>query len=281
MKLPRLTRRRFFAACGVATAATTVYTWRVEPHWYEVVERDLPIVGLPTELSGRKLVQISDLHIGKLVDDDYIIAAIAHACSLGDLLAITGDFMSCESGEQTDHVARVLEKGLKHPPLGTVAVLGNHDFGRNWKNPAVAAALQVRLEAAGITLLRNDKTEVKGLQIAGVDDLWGGMFHPERAVATIDRDRPSLVLCHNPDGADIKAWHGYRGWILCGHTHGGQCKPPFLPPPLLPVDNARYTAGEFDLGDGRNLYINRGLGYIRRVRFNARPEITVFRLVTV
>ncbi|HEX2860069.1 MAG TPA: hypothetical protein VHN79_00430, partial [Lacunisphaera sp.] len=70
----------------------------------------------------------------------------------------------------------------------------------------------------------------------------------------------------------------YQGWILAGHTHGGQCKPPFLPPPLLPVRNRRYTAGEFDLGDGRKLYINRGLGHLLRVRFNVRPEVTVFRL---
>ena len=40
----------------------------------------------------------------------------------------------------------------------------------------------------------------------------------------------------------------------------------------------RYTAGEFDLFDGRRLYINRGLGYLKRIRFNARPEITVFTL---
>ena len=69
-----------------------------------------------------------------------------------------------------------------------------------------------------------------------------------------------------------------RGWILSGHTHGGQCKPPFLPPPIIPVKNKRYTAGEFDLGDGRPLYINRGLGHLIRARFNARPEVTVFRL---
>jgi predicted MPP superfamily phosphohydrolase len=65
---------------------------------------------------------------------------------------------------------------------------------------------------------------------------------------------------------------------LSGHTHGGQIKPPFLDPPIIPVRNKRYTAGKFDLGDGRFMYINRGLGYLRRVRFNARPEITVFTL---
>jgi len=88
-----------------------------------------------------------------------------------------------------------------------------------------------------------------------------------------------LVLCHNPDAADEDFWHGYRGWILAGHTHGGQCKPPFFPPPRLPVKNPRYTAVEFDLFDGRTMYINRGLGHLLRVRFNVRPEITIFRLM--
>ncbi len=74
------------------------------------------------------------------------------------------------------------------------------------------------------------------------------------------------------------SWGDYQGWILAGHTHGGQCKPPFLPPPLLPVWNPRYTAGEFPLAGNRRLYINRGIGYVLRVRFNVRPEITVFHL---
>jgi len=38
------------------------------------------------------------------------------------------------------------------------------------------------------------------------------------------------------------------------------------------------VAGEYALAGGRRLYINRGLGYLRRVRFAARPEITVFEL---
>jgi predicted MPP superfamily phosphohydrolase len=70
----------------------------------------------------------------------------------------------------------------------------------------------------------------------------------------------------------------HDGWILSGHTHGGQCKPPFLTPPLLPVRNRRYTAGEFALDGGRRLYISRGVGHLRQVRFNVRPEVTVFEL---
>ena len=52
----------------------------------------------------------------------------------------------------------------------------------------------------------------------------------------------------------------------------------FLPPPLLPVKNRRYTAGAFDVGPGRRLYVNRGLGHLIQVRFNVRPEITLFTL---
>ena len=89
---------------------------------------------------------------------------------------------------------------------------------------------------------------------------------------------PSIVLCHNPDAADEPVWDDYQGWILAGHTHGGQCKPPFLPPPELPVKNRRYTAGEFGLSGNRRMYISRGVGHLLRVRFNARPEIPIFSM---
>ncbi|MEL6823868.1 MAG: phosphoesterase, partial [Calditrichota bacterium] len=40
----------------------------------------------------------------------------------------------------------------------------------------------------------------------------------------------------------------------------------------------KYTQGEIDLQDGRTLYINRALGHLWQVRFNVRPEITIFEL---
>jgi hypothetical protein len=72
----------------------------------------------------------------------------------------------------------------------------------------------------------------------------------------------------------------FEGWTLAGHTHGGQCKPPFLSPPLLPVQNRRYTSGVFDLPGNRRLYISRGVGHLTQVRFNVRPEVTPFDLQT-
>jgi predicted MPP superfamily phosphohydrolase len=282
MHKPLLTRRRFLrrvaAPALAAGAAAGGYAWRVEPHWVEVVRRDLPVARLPADLAGRTLVQVSDLHAGPGVDDDYLADALGRVSRLEpDILALTGDFMTCRGGEQVDRAARALGH-LRPARLATLAVLGNHDYGVGWAQVEVADRLCARLAGLGIDVLRNAARDVRGLTVAGIDDRWSPMFFPDRVLPGLDPARANLVLCHNPDAADWPWWYGYRGWVLCGHTHGGQCKPPFLPPPLLPVVNQRYTAGEIDLYDGRRLYINRGLGYLRRVRFNARPEITVFTL---
>ena len=279
--LRRLTRRRFLIRAGVCLTGigVGVYSWRIEPHWLVVVRRDLPISNLPDNLVGKTLIQISDIHIGNLVDDDYIHDSIQLACSLEpDIIAITGDFMSCHGDEQIDHVCRVLEGCLKPAKLATVAVPGNHDYSISWKDDTVCDKLAARMPGLGIDFLRNQVRDVGGLQIIGVDELWSGNADLKAAFSGVDPKKASLALFHNPDGADLQTWNGYQGWILSGHTHGGQCKPPFLPPPILPVKNRRYTRGEIDLFDGRKLYINRGLGYIRRIRFNVRPEITVFTL---
>ena len=98
------------------------------------------------------------------------------------------------------------------------------------------------------------------------------------ALRLLVRGAPTVVLSHNPDVQDLPMWNGVRGWVLAGHTHGGQVKPPFLPPPVLPVKNKRYTSGAFDVGPGRMMYINRGLGFLVQVRFDVRPELTLFTL---
>ena len=149
-----------------------------------------------------------------------------------------------------------------------------------WAHPEVAARLVTMLDGRGIQILRNEQRDVAGLQILGMDDLWGTDLEPAKTLTAVDRDRASLVLSHNPDSVDLPGWDGYAGWILSGHTHGGQCKPPFLPPPILPVRNPRYTAGALQLSGGRSLYISRGVGHLTQVRFNVRPEVTAFDLQT-
>lgn len=276
--LPRMTRRRFLGCLGGLGVSVGLYAWRFEPHWVEVVECELPIARLPATLAGKTMIQISDLHAGDAVDTDYLISCMWLVSSLHpDMTVITGDFMSCRADEQIDHVASMLEN-LDAGPLGCYAVLGNHDYSMGWSRPDVADKLVGRLASLGIRTLSNAAENVAGMTLVGIDDLWGPRFRPGDVVPDVDWQGPVLTLCHNPDAVDLPALAAGRGWVLSGHTHGGQCKPPFLPPPILPVKNLRFTRGAFDLGAGRWLYINRGLGYLRRVRFNVRPEITVFHL---
>lgn len=275
--LPRITRRRFLAATGLTAVGLGAYVWRLEPHWLDVVERPLPIAGLPAALAGRTLVQISDLHVGTTAAD-YLRASLQAAASLAPAATvITGDFMTCRGVEQVDAVAKMLED-FEPGPLGCYAVLGNHDYARGWNRAETGARLVQRLTDLGIRVLQNECVTVAGLQLVGLDDLWGPRCAPGTAVAGVDWQGPVLTLCHNPDAVDLPELADWRGWLLAGHTHGGQCKLPYLPPPFLPVKNARYTAGAFDIGPGRWLYVNRGLGYVHRVRSSARPEITVFRM---
>ena len=280
-KKPRLTRRGLLKAAGsfaVLGGATGLYTWRIEPHWMRFVERDLPIRNLPGPLAGRTLAQVSDIHVGP-VGEDYLLASFAELGARSpDLIVFTGDFMSCQRDERIDDVARIMEHA-PDAPLGRYAIMGNHDYGGKWGDSSVADKLTTRLEDLGIIVLRNARRSVTGLSIVGLDDLWSPNWGSAKtAMASLTSEEPAVVLCHNPDACDLPIWGNYRGWVLSGHTHGGQCKAPFLPPPILPVKNRRYTAGEFALSGGRSLYINRGLGYVQRVRFNVRPEITLFRM---
>jgi predicted MPP superfamily phosphohydrolase len=277
----RLNRRRFLkiAAAGAAGAAggAGLYTWRVEPHWLEIVRRPLPVRALPSQLSGRTLVQISDIHVGNRVADDYVLATFRRVAQLQpDIVVMTGDFMSHYPGfpDQVRAIYAQFPKGR----LATLAVLGNHDYGVAWSQPEVARQIVDIVQPLGIAVLRNDVREIEGLQFAGLDDWWAKRFNPSQALRRLDSRRAAIVLSHNPDTVDLPVWEGYEGWILSGHTHGGQCKPPFLPPPLLPVQNRRYTSGEFSLSGNRRLYISRGVGHLLQVRFNVRPEVTVFEL---
>jgi uncharacterized protein len=269
------------ALAGASAAGVSLYTWQIEPHWEKIVERDLAIARLPASLTGARMVQISDIHFGPRVDDEYLVSALDRAAALRpDIVVFTGDFISYRPARREAQFAQ-LRTVLTHLPRGRIAtlgILGNHDYGRNWAQPEVAARVAAEAERAGVHVLRNEVAVVQGLDVIGIDDLWAHHSDTKRALAARTSDA-ALVLCHNPDAMDELSWGDYQGWVLAGHTHGGQCKPPFLPPPMLPVRNKRYTAGEIPLAGGRRLYINRGLGHLLQVRFNVRPEITSFRLV--
>ncbi|MGD8453733.1 MAG: metallophosphoesterase [Phycisphaerae bacterium] len=256
----RLTRRALLlgglGAVG-AGASGAAYAFKIEPHWACLNRLPLDLPRLHPDLHGLRLVQLSDLHVSH-----------GHSDQLADL----GQILA----------------GL-HPRLGVFAVFGNHDYSvySYQKRPASPGRMRRGRDMAamladfGVTALRNERhvLEVGGgrLQLVGLDDYWAGLCNPEMAMADVEPDLPCLVLSHNPDTfVELKQYPG--DFVLSGHTHGGQVRIPLFGAPVLPIFNRRYDAGLFREGD-KCLYVNRGLGYIRRVRFNCRPEITEFTLV--
>lgn len=276
--MKRRTFLKGFAGLTGLGALTGLYSWQIEPFWLEFVKRELPIQHLPSHLEGKTLIQVSDMHVGNRFDWHFIIQSLQKAQAFEpDFVVYTGDYISYLNEQQFEQLREVLKHVLKGK-LGTIGILGNHDYGLNWAQNEVANQVVQLLQGAGVRVLRNEQTSIEGLNFIGFDDYWATNFHPERVMQHYQPNRANLLLCHNPDVCDLDVWQGYQGWILAGHTHGGQCKAPFLTPPMLPVKNKRYTSGEIDLEDGRMLYINRALGHLWQVRFNVRPEITVFTL---
>ena len=277
-----MNRRKFIKKTFLGTLGlgffTGLYTWQVEPFWLEFVKTKMSIHNLPEHLVGKTLIQISDIHVGNRFDYNYLIESFKKAQKLNpDYVVYTGDYVSYENKEQFKQLDKVLKHTVKGK-LGTIGILGNHDYGDNWAEQSVADKISSQLEGVGVQVLKNQQKEFDGLNFIGLDDYWGLNFAPQKVMTQYNDSIANIVLCHNPDVCDLNVWNGYKGWILSGHTHGGQCKPPFLPAPLLPVKNKKYSSGKIDLEDGRLLYINRALGHLHQVRFNVRPEITVFEL---
>ncbi|UZU00215.1 metallophosphoesterase [Chryseobacterium fluminis] len=274
----RKTFLKRIAQLSVLAAFPMLYSWQVEPFWLEFVEKKLPIRNLPKDLESKIIMQISDLHVGKRFNWQFLIDSFQKAQKYNpDFVVYTGDFANHGTQDEREDLKKVMKNAV-FGNLGTFGILGNHDYGKDWEEPEVAQNITDILESFGVNMLRNEQKESSGLNFIGFDDLWSANFQPMKVMQEYDPSKANLILCHNPDACDIDIWNGYQGWILSGHTHGGQCRIPGVITPVLPVKNRKYVSGEIDLEDGRMLYINRAIGHSFQLRFMVRPEITVFTL---
>lgn len=246
-----------------------------------VTRLELGLEGLPEGFDGFRIVQLSDLHGSRFGEGNARLIEKVRA-EEPELIALTGDFL--DEGK-TERELPELEALVRE--LAAIApvyfVSGNHDWASG-----EAYTLFETLEAAGAVCLRNEYLRLErggdSIVLAGVDDPNGPaeMPEPDEFVAQLRKEAPEdfvLLLAHRAYWAEK-----YPGLdvdlILCGHTHGGVVRLPFVGG--LAASNMglfpEYDAGLFEL-PGYTLFISRGLGNsVPLPRFLNTPEIVSITL---
>ena len=151
---------------ALGTLGLAAATWgQFEAGWVRLRTLAVPLPGLPAELSGLRIVHLSDFHLGFPSRGEHAVhRAVRWAAEREpDLTAITGDLLSRPSAEPR------LRMLLNRLP-GSFAVLGNHDFASTrdpFSKPSAVTDL-------GATTLLTDEArtvELRGwrVQIVGVD----------------------------------------------------------------------------------------------------------------
>jgi len=242
-----------------------------------VVEVQVPIRGLPAELQGFTIAQISDIHVGPTIKHDYLRAIVSKVNDLhADLVAITGDLVDGSVAQLAQHTAPLADLRARH---GVYFVTGNHEYYSD------ALSWVVELRRLGVMVLMNEHVVLHhdgaSLVLAGVTDYTAHHFDeaqrsdPQAAMLHAPAESGvKILLAHQPRTASAAADAGFD-LQLSGHTHGGQ----FFPWNLFVPLQQPYVAGLNKLRD-LWIYTSRGTGYWGPPkRLLAPSEITLLRLV--
>jgi predicted MPP superfamily phosphohydrolase len=274
-------RRRVINAAGnlalAAPLAALAYGSLIERLNFHVREVDMPIPGLPDDLDGLRLLQISDIHLSPFLSEKQLARVIDAANGLHPhLVAVTGDLISSR-GDPLDACIKQLAR-LKSD-AGILGCLGNHERATGAENYATAVAAR-----AGIPFLRSQARQLRfgkaTLNIAGVDyePLGNKPNYLRGADRLIVPGATNLLLSHNPDVFPVAARQGYN-LMLAGHTHGGQVSVEIFDEAITPVRFfTHYVYGLYRQGSA-SAYVTRGIGTIGiPARIGAPPEISLLRL---
>lgn len=270
------TVRYAVVATGCALSAAGVYTAVQVP---EVRRVEIAVRDLPPALHGFRLVQLSDLHISRLMDGPWVTQVVERSNALNaDLVVITGDLIDGTPDNRARDVAPLAGLTARH---GVIASLGNHEYYFG------ATAWTAAFERLGMRVLVNANTAVMHdgarLHIAGVTDPVAprfGMAGPDtaRALAGLAPAAPLVLLSHQPVGMVANARAGVD-LQLSGHTHGGMIRGLDQ---VVKRANGGYVSGWYAIG-GLQLYVSNGTGLWNGfpIRLGVPAEITEFVLKPV
>ena len=235
----------------------------------------VPLTDWPGGAAPVTVALISDIHLASpAMDEDRLRRIVGQVNALHpDLVAIAGDFVdgwSADRGQKDSRGLIVPLRGLR-APLGTVAVLGNHDHA------TAPRAIRAALQGADITVLANEAAQRGPLVIMGLDDA-------ATALADVGRTFTSAT---GLTGARVTLTHDSQfspympaelSVLLAGHSHCGQIVLPLIGPlGIARTFDQRYLCG-LVREPHRTTIVSAGLGTsILPLRFGAPPDIWLIR----
>ncbi|WP_343610468.1 metallophosphoesterase [Novosphingobium sp.] len=271
-------RRGIALALGLTALAGMGITVAIKAHHDTmddplVRQAQVPLPGLNAPL---KVLLVSDIHVaGPDMPPERLAHIVGELNRLNpDMVLIAGDFTSDKliSNRHYGNEEALAPLAGLHARLGTVAVLGNHDYYRGAKE------VRATLEHLGIRVLVNEAAHVGPLTIGGMTDL---SSKQARRAETQDAMRklgpPYVFLTHEPDSfpklpADLHL-------MLAGHTHCGQISLPLIGPILTGSEyGRRYACGLVHERDA-TLIVGAGLGTSDLpFRFGAHSDVWLVTL---
>lgn len=201
------------------------------------------------------IVQISDLHIGGLIDQEFVKNSVLKINALKpDIVFITGDLIDTALENIEDTVMELDAISSKH---GIYYILGNHEY---FHDPLKIIEF---IKKTQITLLLNEHVTIDALKlnVVGVTDRIGyrtNFLAPDihKAFSGCTNAYKTIFLAHQPKF--IEELGNYTPeLILSGHTHGGQ----IWPFEYLVRLQQPYVKGLHKLPNGSQIYVNSGIGF--------------------
>ena len=220
------------------------------------------------------LVQLSDIHIGGLIDKTFMASLVKKVNDIScDVVVITGDLIDTDIKYAKEAVDEL--QNLKST-YGTFFIVGNHEYFHN------ITVLLDYLTHIGINVLHNESHYIgndnEGFNLAGVYDIFGyriNAFEPniKKALEQTKKDSPTILLAHQPKF--IEEVPSDVDLVLSGHTHGGQ----LVPFNVLVKLQQPYVKGLHQHNESTQIYVNKGTGFWGPpMRLGASSEMTVITL---
>lgn len=257
---------------GLTAASVTGYGVKTALGGPRIDRLQLPLAKLPRGMDGFRVAVVSDIHLGPLTGLGHTRRIVDQINSVqADIVCVVGDLVDGSVAELGRFAAPLAEIESRH---GAYFVTGNHEYYSGYQEWIDEVA---RL---GMRPLRNERTEINGLDLAGVNDLGGAEEGdaPDFARALGDRDttRPVVLMAHQPVAARDAAPFGVDLQVS-GHTHGGQ-----MAPFNLLVRLQQPVVSGLGRVDGVPVYVTNGAGFWGPpVRVGAPPQVSVLELRTM